>query len=93
MVGQISQVLASFWNLFTQVQVPGLGIPFSVLYLGVFAVAVSIKLLAPLLGIGGNVARGPVRVGRTVRHEARRRERAQTMKRQAENTHYIYVKR
>lgn len=93
MVGQISQALASFWQLFTQVQVPGLGIPFSVLYLGVFAVSVSIKLLAPILGLGGNVARGPVRAGRSVRNEARRRERAQTLKRQAENTHYIFVKR
>lgn len=93
MVGQISQVLASFWNLFTQVQVPGLGIPFSVLYLGVFSVALSIKLLAPILGLGGNVARGPIRTGRGIRAEARRRERAQTMRRQSENTHYIYVKR
>lgn len=93
MIGQITQVFASFWTLFTQVQVPGLGIPFSVLYLGFFAVSVSIKLLAPILGLGGNVASGPVRLGRSVRNEAHRRERAQTLKRQAENTHYIYVKR
>lgn len=93
MVGQISQVLASFWQLFTQVQVPGLGIPFSVLYLGVFAISVSIKLLAPILGLGGNVASGPLRAGRSIRNEAHRRERAQTLKRQSENTHYIYVKR
>lgn len=93
MVGQITQTLASFWDIFSQVQVPGLNIPFSVLYLGIFAIAVSIKLLAPILGIGGNVARGPVRIGRAARNESHRRERAQTLKRQAENTHYIYVKR
>lgn len=81
MVGQISQTLASFWQLFTQVQVPGLGIPFSVLYLGIFGIAVSIKLLAPILGLGGNVARGPVLLGRSVRNEARRREVAKTMNR------------
>lgn len=93
MVAQIAQSLASFWNLFTQVTVPGLGIPFSVLYLGIFAISVSIKLLSPILGLGGNVASGPVRVGRSVRAEAHRRERAQTLKRQAENTHYVYIRR
>lgn len=93
MIGQITQTMASFWQLFTQVQVPGLGIPFSILYLGVFAIAVSIKLLAPILGLGGNVASGPVRIGRAARNEAHRRERAQSLKRQAENTHFIYVKR
>lgn len=93
MIAQISQTVAGFWNLFTQVQVPGLGIPFSTLYLGVFAISVSIKLLAPILGLGGNVANGPVRIGRAARNEAHRRERSQTMKRQAENTHYIFVKR
>lgn len=77
MIGQIAQTLASFWNLFTQVQVPGLNIPFSVLYLGVFAVAVSIKLLAPILGLGGNVARGPIRLGRAPRRESHRRQVAQ----------------
>lgn len=77
MIGQITQTLASFWNLFTQVQVPGLNIPFSVLYLGVFAIALSVKLLAPILGIGGNVARGPIRLGRASRHESYRRQAAQ----------------
>lgn len=78
MIGQITQTLASFWNLFSEVQVPGLNIPFSVLYLGVFAVAVSIKLLAPILGIGGNVARGPLRIGRTSRRQSYRRQVTQT---------------
>lgn len=77
MLGQITQTLASFWNLFAQVQVPGLGIPFSVLYLGIFAIAVSIKLLAPILGLGGNVARGPVRLGRASRARTSRRQDAQ----------------
>lgn len=77
MIGQITQTLASFWNLFTQVQVPGLNISFSVLYLGVFAIAVSIKLLAPILGLGGNVARGPIRLGRASRHESYRRQATQ----------------
>lgn len=77
MVAQITQTLASFWELFSQVQVPGLNIPFSVLYLGIFAIAVSIKLLAPILGIGGNVARGPVRFGRAARRESLRRQTAQ----------------
>lgn len=77
MLGQITQTLASFWNLFSEVQVPGLGIPFSVLYLGIFAIAVSIKLLVPILGIGGNVARGPVRIGRASRARTSRRQAAQ----------------
>lgn len=66
MIGQITQVIARIWELFTQVQVPGLTISFAVLYLGVFAVSVSIKLLLPILGLGGNVARGPIRIGRGV---------------------------
>lgn len=77
MLGQITQTLASFWNLFSQVQVPGLGVPFSVLYLGMFAIAVSIKLLVPILGIGGNVARGPVRIGRASFARTSRRQAAQ----------------
>lgn len=77
MIGQITQTLASFWNLFSEVQVPGLNIPFSVLYLGVFAVAVSIKLLVPILGIGGNVARGPLRIGRASRRQSFRQQAAQ----------------
>lgn len=93
MIGQISHTLASFWNLFTQVQVPGLGIPFSVLYLGIFAISVSIKLLAPILGIGGNVAQGPVRAGRAIRSGRSRRRREEYARQQSENTHYIYVKR
>lgn len=67
MIAQIAQTLASFWELFIEVRVPGLGIPFSVLYLGIFGISVSIKLLAPILGLGGNVARGPVRIGRNIR--------------------------
>lgn len=77
MLAQITQTLASFWNLFSQVQVPGLRISFSVLYLGMFAIAVSIKLLVPILGIGGNVARGPVRIGRASRARTSRRQAAQ----------------
>lgn len=77
MIGQITQSLASFWNLFSQVQVPGLGISFSVLYLGMFAIAVSIKLLVPILGIGGNVARGSVRIGRASRARTSRRQASQ----------------
>lgn len=77
MLGLITQTLASFWNLFAQVQVPGLGIPFSVLYLGLFAVAVSIKLLSPILGLGGNVARGPVRLGRASRGRSYRKQASQ----------------
>lgn len=77
MIGQITQTLAGFWNLFSEVQVPGLNIPFSVLYLGTFAVAVSIKLLVPILGVGGNVARGPLRIGRTSRRKSYRQQGAQ----------------
>lgn len=77
MLGQITQTLASFWNLFSEIQVPGLGISFSVLYLGIFAIAVSVKLLAPLLGLGGNVARGPVRIGRASRRQSFGKQTAQ----------------
>lgn len=77
MVEQIASFMASLWQLFTQVQVPGLGIPFSVLYLGVFAVSVSIKLLSPILGLGGNVARGPVRIGGKKRSKEYRSEHSE----------------
>lgn len=77
MIGQIAQTLSSFWELFTQVQVPGLNISFAVLYLGMFGIAVSIKLLAPILGLGGNVARGPVRLGGASRSGSSRRQTAQ----------------
>lgn len=75
MIAQIAQTLASFWDIFTEVRVPGLGIPFSVLYLGIFGISVSIKLLAPILGLGGNVARGPVRIGRNIRNSKEAKSR------------------
>ncbi len=93
MISQITQTLATFWSLFTQVRVPGLGIPFSVLYLGMFAISVSIKLLAPILGLGGNVAQGSVRLGRDIRSDRSRRRRDEYAKRQSENTHYVIMRR
>lgn len=60
--------LADCWRMFTDVQVPGLGISFANLWLGVFVVGIAIVILRPLLGIGfgaaNNIFTGIARAGK-----------------------------
>lgn len=51
-------VLRMAWGFFTDLTCPFLGISFASLFLGVMIINFTIKLLRPLLGIGGNYARG-----------------------------------
>lgn len=50
-------VLKMAWGFFSGVTCPFLGISFASLFLGVMIVNFSIKLLRPLLGIGGSFAK------------------------------------
>lgn len=50
----ITSFLAQVWQVMT-IEHPVLGIPFSVIYLGSFAVGFGIMILKPLLGIGTGV--------------------------------------
>lgn len=52
-MSELTQFLSDCWRMFTDVEVPGIGITFAQLYLGVFVVGLSIAILRPLLGIGG----------------------------------------
>lgn len=60
--------LADCWRMFTDVQVPGLGISFANLWLGIFVVGVATMILRPLLGIGfgaaNNIFTGVARAGK-----------------------------
>lgn len=82
MLSDITTFLSSLWGIFTDVQVPLLGISFAQLWLGIFVVGVATIILRPLLGIGAgtlqNVASAGRRVASSARHrsEVRRRERA-----------------
>ena len=49
-----TSLFAKFWDLFTSLRVPILNISFASLYLGVFVVTLSIRLLFPLFGIGAS---------------------------------------
>lgn len=50
----VFSVLSMAWGFFSQVQCPFLGISFASLFLGVFVVGFSIRLLKPLLGLGSH---------------------------------------
>lgn len=66
----ITSFFSSLWDLFTDVQVPLLGISFASLWIGVFIVAFSITLLRPVLGIGAGalntLSKGISRAGRSI---------------------------
>lgn len=47
----ITTFFAQIWQIFT-IQHPVIGIPFSVIYLGIFAISFSVLILKPILGIG-----------------------------------------
>lgn len=50
----LSSVFAAAWSFFTDVTVPGLGVPFSALLLAVIAVKISLALLRHAFGFGGD---------------------------------------
>lgn len=85
------QAITSFfrqvWNVFT-IDHPLIGIPFSVIYLGVFAIAFSIVILRPLLGIGGGVIDNISSSARNARRSAISRSKARK-----ESSYKTYAKK
>lgn len=72
----VFEVLKMAWGFFSQIECPFLGISFASLFIGVFVVGFSIRLLRPLLGIGGAAARfGESAIGRKHRENERERKR------------------
>lgn len=73
-------VLRMAWGFFTDLTCPFLGISFASLFLGVMIVNFTIKLLRPLLGIGGSYTHGSMsrlsRDKRSADRESARRQRA-----------------
>ena len=57
-------VLAMAWGFFSEVQCPFLGISFASLFLGVFVVGFSVRLLKPLLGLGAHSLSDAERIAR-----------------------------
>lgn len=50
-------VLRLAWGFFSDIVVPGLGISFASLFLGVAVIHFSIRILKPLLGVGNSSTR------------------------------------
>lgn len=57
----VFSVLRMAWGFFSDITCPFLGISFASLFLGVFVVNFSVRLIKPLLGIGGSIAKGTER--------------------------------
>lgn len=74
-LNQITAFFARIWEVFS-VPHPILGIPFSTIYLGAFAVSFSIIILKPILGIGSGVVSDVSRSARTARNQIRSRRQA-----------------
>lgn len=71
----ITAFFRNVWEVFS-IEHPLLGIPFSVIYLGAFAVAFSIVILRPILGIGSGVVDNISASGRSAVRSARSRNRS-----------------
>lgn len=82
----ITNFFAQIWEVFT-VNHPLIGIPFSVIYLGVFAVAFGIMILRPILGIGAGVVNDISRSGNNAVRSARARAKAKQ-----DNSYEAYAK-
>lgn len=54
-MSDITSMLSSFWRIFTDLRVPLLNISFATLWLGVFGVSISMRILMPLVGLGGKL--------------------------------------
>lgn len=64
----IGSLFASFWQLFSLPH-PVLGISFGSLFIGVFVVGLSLRILEPLLGIGDKSRSGLLRRRKDVKNE------------------------
>lgn len=71
-MSEFTTFFADIWRLFSSVPVPGLGISFAQLWIGVFVVAVSISILRPLLGIGASAVKNIAGVGKRSLNSRRR---------------------
>lgn len=101
-MADLTQFLADCWRMFTEVDVPGIGITFGQLYLGVFVVGISIIILRPLLGIGGgfvNLMTGAAKRGydhaynkrnRQAEYDKHRMDRIADHSTRPGNVHIIY---
>lgn len=74
-MSDVTSFLSSIWQLFEDVDVPGLGISFAQLWIGAFVVALSIVILRPLLGIGVGASRFITGVGKRGISRFRNRKR------------------
>lgn len=74
-LNQITAFFARVWEVFS-VNHPILGIPFSTIYLGAFAVSFSIIILKPILGIGAGTITDISRSARTTRNNLRNKRQA-----------------
>lgn len=57
----VFQVLNMVWQFFSDITCPFLGISFASLFLGVAVINFSIRILKPLLGLGGSIAKSDQR--------------------------------
>lgn len=72
---EVMVALSQIWQLFEDVQVPGLNISFATLWLGAFVVMISIVILRPLLGIGAGASRLIFGVGKRGFSSIRRKKK------------------
>lgn len=79
---EITGLFASFWQVFSELEVPLLGIKFSTLYLGIFAVTFSLIILRPILGLGNAFAHNRINLTSRVSRGSRNRG-----DKRAENNH------
>ena len=54
MLGQITSLFASFWEAWSSLVHPLLGISFGSILIGVFVVSLAARILVPILGIGNS---------------------------------------
>lgn len=74
-LNQITAFFAKVWEVFS-IEHPILGIPFSQIYIGVFAVSFSITILRPILGIGTGAISDITRSAILARNQANARRKA-----------------
>lgn len=72
---EFTSFLASIWQIFESITVPGLNISFASLWIGCFVVAFSITLLRPIFGIGAGVVKGVAKVGHNRPRQKTRKEK------------------
>lgn len=70
----ITTFFSQVWQVMT-INHPVIGIPFSVIYVGIFAIGFSITILRPVLGIGAGVVGDISKSARRSRDRRNRNER------------------